>query len=62
MGKPLPGNIYQKQLRSAEGRGLDLARGPDPRSSNPIQGIQSGLPLSLRGSMRMDMFMGMGEN
>jgi len=33
MGKPLPESIYMKQ--SATRMGLNLPRGPDPRSYNP---------------------------
>ena len=51
MGKPLPEGIYGEMSRSAAGRGLDLARGPDPRSRNPMAG---GIAESMRAVMGMD--------
>ena len=51
MGKPVPENIYRKQMRSAQGRGLDLARGPDPRSFNPTR---AGIAESMRGILGLD--------
>jgi len=35
MGKPLPNSIYNEQTASR--MGLNLPRGPDPRSFNPAQ-------------------------
>jgi hypothetical protein len=32
MGKPITDKIHNKRMKSAHGMGLDLARGPDPRS------------------------------
>lgn len=32
MGKPIPDKIYDERMKSAHGMGLDLPRGPDPRS------------------------------
>ncbi|KAK0114943.1 hypothetical protein ONS96_013418 [Cadophora gregata f. sp. sojae] len=34
MGKPLTKKIYDKRCKSAHGKGLNLPRGPDPRSFN----------------------------
>ncbi|KAH8586022.1 hypothetical protein B0O99DRAFT_695870 [Bisporella sp. PMI_857] len=34
MGKPLTEKIYNNRLKSVHGKGLDLPRGPDPRSFN----------------------------
>lgn len=35
MGQPVTDAIHQENLNSAHGMGLDLTRGPDPRSYDP---------------------------
>jgi hypothetical protein len=32
MGKPISEKIHNQRIKSAHGMGLDLPRGPDPRS------------------------------
>ncbi len=32
MGKPITAKIHNERMKSAHGMGLDLPRGPDPRS------------------------------
>jgi hypothetical protein len=32
MGKPISDKIHNKRMKSVHGMGLDLPRGPDPRS------------------------------
>ena len=32
MGKPITDKIHNNRIKSAHGMGLDLPRGPDPRS------------------------------
>jgi hypothetical protein len=34
MGKPVTAKIYDQRCKSQHGQGLDLPRGPDPRSHN----------------------------
>jgi hypothetical protein len=51
MGKPLTEKIYNNRLRSAHGKGLDLQRGPDPRSFN---GQTAGINAIARGLLGMD--------
>ena len=47
MGKPLPDKIYK--ARTASRIGLELARGPDPRSYNPGQAMIAGMGRSIFG-------------
>ncbi|KAL0960541.1 hypothetical protein HGRIS_005579 [Hohenbuehelia grisea] len=47
MGKPLPDRIYFEQCASR--KGLDLARGPDPRSSNFILGTIAEIGRAITG-------------
>ncbi|KAL8671464.1 MAG: hypothetical protein Q9168_004033 [Polycauliona sp. 1 TL-2023] len=34
MGKPIPDGVQDERMKSAGGKGLELSRGPDPRSFN----------------------------
>ena len=47
MGKALPDKIYKE--RTASRMGLDLARGPDPRSYNPGQAMIADMGRSMFG-------------
>jgi len=47
MGKPLPEGIYKEQ--SASRMGLNLPRGPDPRSFNPALAISAAAGRSMLG-------------
>ncbi|KAJ6500194.1 hypothetical protein C8R47DRAFT_1257850 [Mycena vitilis] len=50
MGKPLPSSIYNE--KTASRHGLNLRRGPDPRSSNPLLAMAA---ATGRGILGMDM-------
>lgn len=47
MGKALPAKIYME--KTASRMGLDLARGPDPRSYDPNQAMIAGMGRSMFG-------------
>ena len=51
MGKQLTEKIYNNRLQSAHGKGLDLPRGPDPRSFN---GQTAGINMIARDLLGMD--------
>ncbi|EJD42517.1 hypothetical protein AURDEDRAFT_89441 [Auricularia subglabra TFB-10046 SS5] len=47
MGKPLPDNVFNE--KNMERHGLNLSRGPDPRSFNPTKAAISNMARSLMG-------------
>ena len=47
MGKPLPESIYDKKLTTR--MGLNLPRGPDPRSYNPNLAVLAEVGRSMFG-------------
>jgi len=51
MGKPLTEKIYQERCESQHGMGLQLKRGPDPRSFNAAT---AGMNAAARAMLGMD--------
>ena len=47
MGKPMPERLYNKRMKSAHGMGLDLPRGPDPRSKQANTAMDELMRLAL---------------
>ena len=47
MGKPLPEGIYKQ--KTAASMGLNLPRGPDPRSYNPALAVSAAVGRSMFG-------------